>query len=176
MSLDSKAITFAAVFTLHVEREFSSTGAAEKLRATPFHCAAKFSSETDEGMARLLPVWTASVPMNSGPERKQPLMLPAPKPTADEQVRLKRQKDPRYPRQWDLVIYNTERMPSGYVCDMLQRVFHENAEKARFLSFFQRHIHEGPFTHDVAHTKADQVRKDASDNGQPAPHLRFIRH
>lgn len=106
---------------------------------------------------------------------KQPLQSTGPSGSTEtkESGLAKMKRDRRFPRQVELVIYNTERMPRDYVEDMLKRVFHENVGNALILSH-KRHIHEGPFTKDVARTKADSVRLDAERNNVPVPQIRYI--
>jgi ATP-dependent Clp protease adapter protein ClpS len=173
MSSDSRTMAFAAVFSIHVDRE------TPQIRPGRERVAIHGASSDD--MQAAMPTGPMKRPDGPGrPEQKPPgrALVPynsAAAPKEAESLLDKHKKDRRYPRNYDLVLLNTERIPTDYMKDVLQRIFHEEASRANVLALFQTKIHEGPFTRDVARSKADQVREDAACKGMPAPQMRYVR-
>lgn len=179
MAFDSRSMTFAAVLTMHVAEQDMDDIKSLKNRdiSAPYEWSIKAGNLGAAFHASGM--WRASFPAPGAPSKRPLLMLPAPsvKVCGDTKAIKSDSKktDAREPRRYDLVIYNTERMPASYVRAMLIRVFDENAQSAQLKSLFQRHIHEGPYSRDVAQTKAREVRSDASQHGAPVPELRYVR-
>lgn len=164
MANEALSMTFATVFSMQVEGQTLPTHSAQ----AAFHMAVPDTGKTQPAQAHY--------PYGGGKEPpKQPLQTigPAGSTATKESGLATMKRDRRFPRQVELVIFNTERMPREYMEDMLKRVFHENNGSALTLSY-RRHIHEGPFTKDVARTKADSVRLDAERNNVPVPQMRYV--
>ena len=163
MTSDALSMTFATLFAAQVEsRDLSPK--------TP--TAAFYISEPESPVAKPT---AASLPGANDPSKRLLLTGPPGSTKIDGEgsnlARLKR--DRRFPRQVELVIYNTERIPRGYLEDVLQRVFHESAGMAAVLAC-QSHIHRGPYPKDIARMKADSVREDAKCNKMPVPVMRYV--
>lgn len=177
MTFDSRSMTFAAVFTLHVAEQ--DMDGVKTIRNSALSAPYAWSVRAENlGATYDSPgIWRASFPVPAEPPKRPLLMLPAPAktPGSAQEIKTRRVRRAGEPRQYDLVIYNTERMPADYVRDMLVRVFRENAQSAKVKSLFQRHIHEGPYPRDAAETKAREVRSDAFEHGAPIPELRYVR-
>lgn len=176
MAFDSKSMTFAAVFTLHVAERDMDDIKTVRNNALSAPYAWSIRAENLGATFDSPGIWRAALPVPAEPPKRPLLSLPVSVKGAPAQTQKPRRAWNRHePRQYDLVIYNTERMPADYVCDMLMRVFRESAQSAQVKSFFQRHIHEGPYPRDVAKTKAREVRCDAFEHDAPIPVLRYVR-
>lgn len=160
MTSDALSMTFAAMFRAQVE---ATDLLVPRLRDNFYiACPSRF------------PVKAALSDKGDDPARRQLVV----RNNASTDGTTKDDKRPKYasghPRKVDLVIYNTERMPHGYMKGLLQRVFHESSPDALILSL-QRHIHEGPYTREAALMKAAQVRQDAAMRNIPIPCIRYER-
>ena len=164
MTNDARSIsmTFATLFAMKVKgHEFS----AYPVRAN-FHLASPGMPEAQPDMAHL--------PNPSEPSKRLLLTRHAGSsemPADSILARMKR--DRRFPHRVELILYNTNRIPSGYMREVLQRVFHESAGMASLL-VCQSHIRRGPYTMDVARMKAGAVRHDAQTHDNPVPVMRYV--
>lgn len=137
----------AAFFSLHIEVE-------EPASTVPREPAAIHAKPSSKPLM-------SSCKDAREPARRPLLLLPPHKHPLEDMRR-----DPRFPKQYDVVIYN-RRVPVVYIEGMLQRIFHQRSEYAAEYADHADKICMGAYTLEAAKTKAQQTRKDAKAHGFP---------
>ncbi len=84
--------------------------------------------------------------------------------------RLDVEDEVRKPRMYRVILYNDDYTTMDFVVDVLVKVFQKSVQEANRIMLDVHRIGQGicgVYTHDVAHTKAREVRNRARDHEFP---------